>query len=94
MTGAALSLLLDVVRKNEQNDHKQSADQAAGTDTRTSRLHDEAERVEHNADDAQHPEHADLRRVIRTAHAPSATPPTCPGRRSARSTSSSPPACS
>ena len=69
MIGAALSLLLDVVRKNEQNDHEQSADQAAGTDTRTGRLHDEAERIEHDADDAQHPEHADLRRVIRTAHA-------------------------
>ena len=69
MASAALSLLLDVVREDEQDDHEQSADQAAGTDTRTRRLHDEAERIEHDANDAQHPEHADLRRVVRATHA-------------------------
>ena len=69
MNGGTLSLLLDVVREDEQNDHEQRADQAASADSRTSRLHDETERVEHDADNAQHPEHADLRRVVRTAHA-------------------------
>ena len=69
MASEALRLLLDVVREDEQNDYEQGADQAAGAYARARRLHDEAERVEHDADDAQHPEHADLRRVVRTAHA-------------------------